>query len=167
MEMAAVGLGTILANIFGFFIIDVLSVGFSVICSYFSQKEEIGFMYQKTLGITFFLCILITPLLYLNDKLLVLLGFNEGLIRLSSTYLWALIPSFYLYSFYETTKNYLQSQGVIYPCLVFGTVSAILHYLLASFMIISCNFGIMGAAWSKNICYLFTCLVLYLYIIKS
>ena len=124
-------------------------------------------MYQKTLGITFFLCILITPLLYLNDKLLVLLGFNEGLIRLSSTYLWALIPSFYLYSFYETTKNYLQSQGVIYPCLVFGTVSAILHYLLASFMIISCNFGIMGAAWSKNICYLFTCLVLYLYIIKS
>lgn len=36
MEMAAVGLGTILANIFGFFIIDVLSVGFSVICSYFS-----------------------------------------------------------------------------------------------------------------------------------
>lgn len=32
--MAAVGLGTVMANIFGFLIIQNLGVGFSVICSY-------------------------------------------------------------------------------------------------------------------------------------
>ena len=37
-EMAAVGLGTILANVFGFMVIENLSVGFSVVCSYFTEK---------------------------------------------------------------------------------------------------------------------------------
>ena len=124
-------------------------------------------MYQKTLGINFFICILVTPLLYLCDKFFILLGFNESIVALSGTYVWALVPSFYLYSFYETTKNYLQSQGVIYPCLVIGTVSAILHYLMASFMIARLDLGIMGAAWSKNISYAISCLVLYLYIVKE
>ena len=86
--------------------------------------------------------------------------------NLSSTYVWALVPSFYLYTFYETTKNYLQSQGIIYPCLVIGTISAILHYLMAGFMIAKLNLGIMGAAWSKNISYMLSSLVLYFYIIK-
>jgi len=34
-------------------------------------------MYQKTLGINFFMCILITPILYLSDKILISLGFNH------------------------------------------------------------------------------------------
>ena len=124
-------------------------------------------MYQKTLGINFFLCILITPLLYLSDRFLKLIGFDESIVNLSSTYVWALVPSFYLYTFYETTKNYLQSQGVIYPCLVIGTISAILHYLMAGFMIAKLNLGVMGAAWSKNISYMLSSLVLYFYIIKE
>lgn len=49
--MSAIGLGTVLANIFGFLIIENMSVGFSVLCSYFDDnKTEVGFMYQKTLG---------------------------------------------------------------------------------------------------------------------
>lgn len=78
--MAAVGLGTVLSNIFGFLIIRNLSLGFSVICSYFDDKQEIGFMYQKTLGINFFICIVITPLLYLSDRLLLVMGFDKSLI---------------------------------------------------------------------------------------
>jgi hypothetical protein len=34
-------------------------------------------MYQKTLGINFFLCICVTPILYLSDKILISLGFEE------------------------------------------------------------------------------------------
>jgi hypothetical protein len=34
-------------------------------------------MYQKTLGINFFVCILITPILYLSDKFFIALGFSK------------------------------------------------------------------------------------------
>ncbi len=81
MLMAAVGLGSVLANIFGYLIIQNMAVGFSIVCSYFEDKEEIGYMYQKTLGINFFLCILITPILYLSDKILIGLGYNPELVK--------------------------------------------------------------------------------------
>ena len=69
--VAAIGLGSVFANIFGYLIIKNMAVGFSIVCTYFqNQKQEIGYMYQKTLGINFFLCILITPILYLSDKML-------------------------------------------------------------------------------------------------
>jgi MATE family multidrug resistance protein len=165
--MAAIGLGTVLANIFGFLVIENMSVGFSVIAMDREDKEEVGFMYQKTMGINFFVCILVTPILYLSDRFLKLIGFNEELVDISSNYLWALVPSFYLYAFYETTKNYLQSQGVIYPCLVIGTCCSVLHYIIAKFMIDDLGLGIMGAAWSKNISFLCSSLILYLYIIKQ
>jgi len=79
--MAAVGFGTVIANIFGYLIIQNMGTGFAIICSYFDDKEQIGFMYQKTLGINFFLCILITPILYLSDRMLISLGFNEDLVN--------------------------------------------------------------------------------------
>lgn len=79
--MAAVGFGTVIANIFGYLIVQNMGTGFAIICSYFDDKEQIGFMYQKTLGINFFLCILITPILYLSDKILISLGFNDALVK--------------------------------------------------------------------------------------
>jgi hypothetical protein len=38
MLMAAVGLGSVLANIFGYLIIQNMAVGFSIVCSYFDDK---------------------------------------------------------------------------------------------------------------------------------
>ena len=124
-------------------------------------------MYQKTLGINFFICILITPLLYLSDKFLVLIGFNSHIVQYSSEYVWALVPSFYLFSFYDTTRNYLQSQKIIYPPLIVGSLGTILHYFLCRYFVEMLGLGITGAAWAKNVSDLFNCLVLYLYIIKE
>lgn len=124
-------------------------------------------MYQKTLGINFFLCILITPLLYLSDRLLILIGFNEEIVAYSSNYVWALVPTFYLFSFYEATCNYLQSQGTIYPPLIIGTVGTILHYFLTQFFVVTMGLGIIGAAWAINISTGFNAFVLYLYIVKE
>jgi hypothetical protein len=36
--MAAVGLGSVLANIFGYLIIQNMGVGFAIICTYFEDK---------------------------------------------------------------------------------------------------------------------------------
>ena len=124
-------------------------------------------MYQKTLGINFFLCILITPILYLSDKIMVGLGHDHQMVKYATEYVWALVPSFYLFSFYETTKNYLQSQKVIYPPLIVGTVGTIVHYCVAKYLIVDLGFSSTGAAWAKNISDSFNCLFLYLFIIKE
>ena len=123
-------------------------------------------MYQKTLGINFFICIIITPLLYLSDRLLILIGFDSEIVHYAADYVWALVPAFYLFSFYDTTRNYLQSQGAIYPSLVIGVCGAIIHYFLAQFFIVQLGLGITGAAWAMNISGGFNSLVLYLYIVK-
>ena len=124
-------------------------------------------MYQKTLGINFFLCILITPILYLSDKILIGLGYNQELVKIDREYVWALVPSIYLFSFYDTTRNYLQSQKVIYPPLIVGTIGTVVHYCIAKYFIYTLGFSVTGAAWAKNISDAFICLVLYLYIIRE
>ncbi len=41
-----------------------------------NSQKAIGLMYQKALGVNFFLCILITPFLYLSDKVLLKIGLS-------------------------------------------------------------------------------------------
>lgn len=123
-------------------------------------------MYQKTLGINSFLCILITPILYLSDRILIAMGFDIVLVKAATEYVWALVPSFYLFSFYDTTRNYLQSQKVIYPPLIVGTVGTVVHYCVAKYFIYDLGFSLTGAAWAKNISDAFNALALYIYVIK-
>ena len=136
-------LGTIIANLLVFFVIEYIGAGFAIVCSYFGPKEynEVGYLYQKTLGLTFLVCVLMTPMVYLSDKFLYLLGFgtffyilDRGLVQNACGYAWSLVPAFYLYSFIDTNKNYLQSQDVIFrPIIihflaVLGHLSACIYY---------------------------------------
>jgi len=72
-----------------------------------------------------------------------------------------------LFSFYDTTRNYLQSQKAIYPPLIVGTIGTVLHYCIAKYFIYNLGYSITGAAWAKNISDAFNCLVLYMYIIRE
>lgn len=85
----------------------------------------------------------------------------------STKYVWALVPSFYLFSFYDTTRNYLQSQKVIYPPLIIGTIGVVLHYFIAKYFVTELKYGVVGVAWAKNISDAFNALVLYIFIIKK
>lgn len=71
-------LGTVIANILVYYLIEYMGAGFAIVCSYFSrnEREEVGFMYQKTLGVTFLICVVMTPVIYLSDKIMRVLGFG-------------------------------------------------------------------------------------------
>jgi hypothetical protein len=45
------------------------------------SNKAIGLMYQKALVVNFFLCILITPTLYLSDRLLLKIGLSNYFFR--------------------------------------------------------------------------------------
>ena len=78
--------------------------------------------------------------------------------------MWALVPSFYLYAFYDTTKNYLLSQQVIYPPLIISSAMALFHCLISYLFVFKLDLGLTGAAWAKNLTEGLNCLGLYLYI---
>ena len=52
---------------------------------------------------------------------------DPELVYEAGNYVWALVPSFYLYAFFQTTTNYLQSQGVIYPPVIFNLCGTIMQ----------------------------------------
>ena len=81
-------------------------------------------------------------------------------------YAWALVPSFYLYSFLDTNKNYLQSQGIIFPPIIIHSGAVILHIIICAIMGGSgTDITFAKVAWSKNITDGLCCLALYFYII--
>jgi len=83
----------------------------------------------------------------------------------TGNYVWALVPSFYLYAFFQTTTSYLQSQGVVYPSVMCSLGGTVLHVFLSYYAIYYMGYGLIGAAWSKNITDGLSALALYLYVI--
>lgn len=90
---------------------------------------------------------------------------DERLIEDACIYAWALVPSFYLYSFFDTTKNYLQSEGAIFAPIVISFFCTVLHIFIAYAFIVNLEMGYIGAAWAKNISDCVNSLALYLYIV--
>ena len=90
---------------------------------------------------------------------------DPKLIHEAGNYIWALVPSFYLYAFFQTTTSYLQSQGVIYPPLIFSLFGTTIHLFSSYFIVFQLDGGMIGAAWSKNVTDCLSALGLYLYVI--
>jgi Na+-driven multidrug efflux pump len=86
-------------------------------------------------------------------------------VQFACSYAWALVPSFYLTSFIDTNKNYLLSQGVIFPPIVIHFLTACLHITIC--LVLSSNhpLGLLTSAWAKNITDSICALSIYLFII--
>lgn len=81
-------------------------------------------------------------------------------------YAWALVPSYYLYSFLDTNKNYLQSQGIIFPPIIIHFASVVLHVIICSLMVIQHGeVTFLKLAWTKNLTDCVCCIGLYAYIV--
>lgn len=66
---AAVSLGTVISNVLIYYLIENVGIGLSIICSYFTEKDQVGYQYQKALGVSFLICVMMTPVLYFSDRI--------------------------------------------------------------------------------------------------
>jgi Na+-driven multidrug efflux pump len=64
-----------------------------------SNHRVVGLIYQRGLAINFIICILMTPVLYMSDRILLFLGYKPSIVLNATIYVWGLVPSFYLFSF--------------------------------------------------------------------
>lgn len=166
------GLGTVFSNIIGYLLISSLNIGLA--CEIARAKEKkrdriVGIYYQRALVVDFIACILIiTPLLYLSKKILLVYGQSDNkVVDTISKYLFQLVPSIYAFTFFDTTRVYLQAQYIRSPPMLILLVSIFFHYFISRFLISSSEMESMGAAWAKNFTDIACAIVIYMYVVKS
>lgn len=67
----------------------------------------IGVYYQRGLFVSGFTSIVISPLFFISDHILEVLGFEKEIAKMAGRYIWVSLPSFYAYTYYDATKSYL------------------------------------------------------------
>lgn len=165
-------LGTILSTTFGYLLISSLNLGLACEIARAQEKKRqriIGIFYQRALVVDFVACILIvTPVLYLSNKILTIGKLSDNrVVEAISKYLFQLVPSIYAFTFFDTTRVFLQSQYVRTPPMLILLVSIFFHYFVSSFLIDSKQMESMGAAWAKNFTDIVCAIVIYVYVVKS
>ena len=166
-QLAAIAIGDAFSKIASLAVIKYINIGLQNMCTQaYSVKNHqlIGIYYQRGLLVTLLFCVLITPFFYVSQHLLLLLGFAPQLAKDASHYMWVSLPSLYAFGFYETTKSYLQAQDIFYPQLFIQIIAVVIHFFLAEFFIIFLDFGIEGAAWTRNMSDLALCILIYIYL---
>ncbi|CAD8119012.1 unnamed protein product [Paramecium sonneborni] len=127
---------------------------------------KIGISYQRSLLLNGVFLIVITPAI--AGSTYILSQFNIPIIvaQKAIQYVWEMLPALYAFTYFDCTKNYLQSMGIDYPVLVIQIFTTILHIYLSKQFIVYLDLGIRGAAWCKNFSSCTSSLLLYIYIFK-
>jgi MATE family multidrug resistance protein len=171
-QLIGMGLGTVFSNIIGYLLISSLNIGLACEIARAREKRRdkiVGIYYQRALLVDFIACILIvTPLLYISNKILALNQLSDNkVIEAIGKYLFQLVPSIYAFTFFDTTRVYLQAQHIRSPPMLILLVSIFFHYFISDAMTRSDDMESMGAAWAKNVTDICCAVAIYIYIVKT
>ena len=95
----------------------------------------------------------------------ILIIIDVEMVKLACSYTWAIVPSYYLYSFIDTNKNYLQSQGVIFIPIVIHLLTVIFHFACVMWLYYCGGVTILSVAWLLNLSNAICALSLYIFIV--
>jgi|JI6StandDraft_1071083.scaffolds.fasta_scaffold08706_8 MATE family multidrug resistance protein len=171
-QLIGMGLGTVFSNIIGYLLISSLNIGLACEIARAREKKKdriVGIYYQRALVVDFIACILIiTPLLYISNKILAWNELSDNkVIEAIGKYLFQLVPSIYAFTFFDTTRVYLQSQYIRSPPMLILLVSLFFHYFIADLLVARSDMESMGAAWAKNFTDICCAIAIYVYIVRS
>ncbi|GIZ42926.1 hypothetical protein CKM354_000617300 [Cercospora kikuchii] len=116
-----------------------------------TDKHALGVLLQRALFVLTLLYVPVAILWYFSSTVFIYLGQDLQLSRDSCLFLRWLIPGGLGYIYFETTKKYLQAQGITRagPCvlLITAPISAILNYLLVK----TAGLGVLAAPVATGI----------------
>ena len=175
-----INLGTIFSNLIGYLLIISLNIGLGSEISkaviHITKKNrafintKISIYYQRALVVNMMCCVfIITPTLYVSWYVLGLNDFFKAyeMLETTSQYLFQLVPSIYSFTYFDTTRVFLEAQGVRIAPMLILMCAIVMHYFLSQFFINYFEEAGMGAAWAKNITDSCCALALYLYVSLS
>ncbi|XP_074640075.1 multidrug and toxin extrusion protein 1-like isoform X2 [Tubulanus polymorphus] len=118
------------------------------------DKKGVGILLQRSLIIMTLACIPCWAIHINAEPLLILLGQNPEIARLTEVYMLVFIPGLWFNFLYQVLAKYLQNQNKVKPLLIVGLfgngVNAISHYVLLMVL----KVGYLGSALSQVLAHL-------------
>ncbi|KAJ2086701.1 ethionine resistance protein [Coemansia sp. RSA 1813] len=105
------------------------------------DKSLVGFHFQRGIIAACTHFILVVPILWNAENLLLFLRQDPEIAHLAGTYLRVHILSMLPFSLYEATKRYLQAQGIMHAATIVVMVVAPIHWISSFVLVRSSRFG--------------------------
>ncbi|KAJ2659033.1 ethionine resistance protein [Coemansia sp. RSA 1200] len=106
------------------------------------DKTLVGFHYQRGIVAVCTHFILVSPILWNAESIMLRLGQDPEIAHLSGLYLRIQIISLLPSSLYETTKRYLQAQGIMHAAAIVVAVVAPIQWISSFMLVRSTRFGL-------------------------
>ncbi|ELU04320.1 hypothetical protein CAPTEDRAFT_117091 [Capitella teleta] len=166
----SVALANSLINIFG----NAVVLGMTTACdTYFAQAFGngrllyIGVLLQRALAIHVLL-LLAMCVLYVNmEQLLLLIGQNPEISRLTADYMLVSIPGLFFLFLYTILKKYITCQNYVVSTVVIGFFGLGVNALLQYIFLYQLNYGILGSAVAQSLACFIMFVAIVVYIIWS
>ncbi|XP_046577756.1 multidrug and toxin extrusion protein 1-like [Haliotis rubra] len=170
LQLDATALGQAVFEVFG----SSIMVGINTACdTLFSQtygstnKKNLGILLQRALLLNMLACIPCISL-YMNvERILLAVGQNPDVSRLSGEYITACIPALPVYAAVMVMSKYLCAQGIVRPTLVILLVSNVFNLFSLDVFLHWAGLDMVGAALAVCVTYGACCIMHALYIYGS
>ncbi|XP_045680574.1 multidrug and toxin extrusion protein 2 isoform X3 [Phyllostomus hastatus] len=167
VELASVTLAVAFVNVCGVSI----GFGFSSACdTLMSQsfgspnKTQVGDILQRGVLLLLLCCFPCWALFLNTQQILLLLGQDPDVSRLTQEYVLIAIPSLPVVFLYNLLAKYLQNQGIVWPQVLSGVVgngiNGLANYILVSVL----DLGVRGSAYASTVAHIVQMTFLFLYI---
>ncbi|KAM5309970.1 multidrug and toxin extrusion protein 2-like isoform 5-T7 [Glossophaga mutica] len=168
VELASVTLAVAFVNVCGVSV----GFGFSSACdTLMSQsfgspnKTQVGVILQRAV-LLLLLCCFPCWALFLNTQyILLLLGQDPDVSRLTQEYVLITIPSLPVIFLYNLLAKYLQNQGIVWPQVLSGVVGNSINGLANYILVSVLNLGVRGSAYASMVAHIVQTTFLFLYIV--
>jgi MATE family multidrug resistance protein len=169
-NLAAISLASLLVNCSGSCVAQGLGSALDTLCSQSytgsSDRFAIGKHLQRGIVLSFFVSLPISLLWWQAERILLSLGQDVEISRISGLFTRWMIPGLFPIFVNECIRKYLFAQGIMKPAMYVTFLAAILAVFLQWLLVWSpINIGAVGAPISTSIVNIFTPLVTILYTI--
>ncbi|XP_061638293.1 multidrug and toxin extrusion protein 2 isoform X3 [Phyllopteryx taeniolatus] len=168
VELDAVSLAIAVVNVTGISV----GAGLSSACDTLISQTygagnllRVGVIVQRTILILILTCFPCWAVLINTESILLVLGQEPEVARLSQLYVKIFMPALPATFMYQLQAGYLQNQGIIWPQVITGFVANLLNAFMNYIVLFVLNMGVAGSALANIVSQFSMAGILYTYIL--
>ncbi|KAK6151026.1 hypothetical protein DH2020_015958 [Rehmannia glutinosa] len=167
LSLSSASIATSLCNVTGFSVVFGMASALETLCGQAygaEQYKKVGTFTCGAILCLFFVCLPVSLLFILTEKLLLLTGQDPLISAEAGKFAIQLIPTLFPYAILQCLVRYLQSQSLIMPMVWSSLASLCFQLPLCWAFVFKLNLGNAGAACSIGISNWFNVILLVLYV---
>ncbi|KAG7635817.1 putative multi antimicrobial extrusion protein [Arabidopsis thaliana] len=167
LQLSGVALATSFTNVSGFSIMFGLVGSLETLCGQAygaKQYEKMGTYTYSAISSNIPICVLISILWIYMEKLLISLGQDPDISRVSGSYALRLIPTLFAHAIVLPLTRFLLAQGLVLPLLYFALTTLLFHIVVCWTLVSALGLGSNGAALAISVSFWFFAMTLSCYV---